>query len=389
MVSAVDDVDQRDISNTSAPSEKLAKPKLRLHLLDSIRGWASLQVLFFHIAHEMFAHKVPELGSDWLGFILNGGFAVAVFFVLSGEVLAHGYFVRNDINIVRKLAIKRYVRLTIPIIASCFIVFCLMKANLIFSHQAAGLLNREDWLGQFLRFEPNIRTFLSYSLYGVYFDYSKELSYNSFLWTMSFELFGSGFVFLTLFVTRTAAQRWAVYAVTGAFMLVFSPLLMCFLFGMIFGEMRVSGVFKRFAAHPAANWIALFIVLDVGLGLTIYPMLPIPQAGVAHRLSFAAALFLFAIYSSNWLGSVFDNRLSHFLGELSFPIYLVHFPIIVSLQSYLVLRMFSDGVVTRPGAYLIILTTICASLLAAFAFRYVERFAIRASNSFFAFIDGF
>jgi peptidoglycan/LPS O-acetylase OafA/YrhL len=100
------------------------------------------------------------------------------------------------------------------------------------------------------------------------------------------------------------------------------------------------------------------------------------------------AVFLFAIYSNNRLQSLFDNRFSHFLGELSFPVYLVHLPIVVSLESYLILRLCADGIVTRGSAYFIILVTLAASLFAGLAFVYVERFAIKASNSFFAFIDG-
>ncbi len=388
MVQDASSMDSEIISRvTNAPAEPV-EAKLRLHLLDFIRGWASLQVLFFHVCHEMFAHKLPEFASPWIGFILNGGFAVATFFVLSGEALSHGYFVRHDVNVVRKLAIKRYVRLTIPIFVSCLIVFILMKAHLVFSYEANAILDRPDWLGKFLNFPPSVGGFLYYSLFGVFFRSSPQTSYNPFLWSMSVELFGSMFVFFTLFVARTPRQRWAIYAIVAPFMLLSSPFLVCFIFGMMFGEMRVDGVFKRLAAHPAANWIALFIAFDVGAGLTVYPMLHLPEAGSALRLSISAGLFLFAIYSSNWLQRVLDSQLSRILGPLSFPIYLVHFPIIVSLQSFLVLRLFSDGVVTRPTAYLIMLTTIVASLLAASLFLRVERFAIRTSNAFFGFIDG-
>ena len=387
MYGAAARMEGESISSVSNAQEKPAAAKIRLHLLNSIWGWASVQVLIFHVCHEMFSHKVPELGSPWLGFILSGGFAVAVFFVLSGEALSHGYFARKDINSVRKQAIKRYVRLTIPIFASCLIVFILMKTNLVFSHEATGLLDRPDWLGRFLPFEPSVGTFFSYSLYGVYFHHSTEISYNPFLWTMSIELFGSMFVFLALFVTRTPRQRWAIYALVTPFMLLFSPFLLCFMFGMIFGEMRVAGVFSRVAARPAANWVAVLAAISVGIGLTVYPMLHLPEAGTAHRISFGAALFLLAIYSSTWLQGIFDNRLSHFLGQLSFPIYLVHFPIIVSLESFLVLRFFPDGLVMRPAGYLIMLTTLTVSLLAAFLFLRVERFAIAAANAFFQFID--
>ena len=381
-------VDQKKRPDPSLAQNTRAEPKLRLHILDSIRGWASINVLLFHVSHEMFAHKIPELGSWWISFFLNGEFAVAVFFVLSGEALSHGYFVKNDVNLIRKLAIKRYVRLTIPIFVSCLIVFLLMKSNLVFSHEAAALLDRQDWLGLFLPFNASFGSFLSTSIYGVYFYFTVSDTYNPFLWSMSIELFGSLFVFLTLFTTRNRMQRFAVFACLSPFIIVFNPFLLCFMFGMIFGEMRVAGTFKRLAAHPASNWLSVTVAAGIGVGLMVYPLSGLPRAGVAHRLSFGAALFLFAIYSSNWLQSLLDNRISRFLGELSFPIYLVHFPLIVSLESYLIVRLFPDGNVTRVWAYPIIFATLAAALLAAAAFVHVERFAIRASNGFFALIDG-
>ena len=77
------------------------------------------------------------------------------------------------------------------------------------------------------------------------------MSYNPVLWSMSVEMPGSLFVFFTLFVTRNRAQRWAIYAVTSPFMIVFSPFLTCFVIGMVFSEMRVAGTFKRLAASAA------------------------------------------------------------------------------------------------------------------------------------------
>jgi peptidoglycan/LPS O-acetylase OafA/YrhL len=386
MANALNSEEQRILANRPAPKKMAAESKLRLHILDSIRGWAAIDVLIFHACHEVFANRLPEFGPYWIPFS-DGGFPVAIFFVLSGEALSHAYFVKNDIEPVRKLAIKRYVRLTIPIFVSCLLVFLLMKANLIYSHEAAAVVDRPDWLGRFLNFEPSVAKFFSYSLIGVYFQHTTETSYNPVLWSMSVELFGSVFVFLTLFVTRNRAQRWAIFALVTPFMVLFAPFFVCFIFGMAFGELRVAGTFKRLAAHPAANVLSILALSGVAIGLTIAPLLGLAHIGIAQRLSVGAAVFLFAIYSSNWLQFAFDNRFSHFLGELSFPIYLVHFPIIVSLESYLVLRLFPDGIVTRGPAYFIMLITLAACLLAARAFVHVERFAIKASNSFFAFID--
>lgn len=361
---------------------------MRLALLDSIRGWAAVAVMVLHVAREMFANKLPEFGTSWVAF-LDGHFPVAIFFIVSGEALSHEFFVKNSIEPVRKLAIKRYLRLTIPIFLSCLAAFILMKTHLVFARQAALIVDRPDWLGGFLSFDPSIASFLSYSLFGVYFSHHVETSYNPVLWSMSVELAGSLFVFLTLLVARNRAQRWAAYAFAAPFMIVFSPFLICFIAGMGFAEMRVAGTFRRLAAHPAANWLCAISLACIVVGSSILPpLLGLEHKAVAQRVSVAAAAFLFAIYSGTLLQAPLNNRISHMLGELSFPLYLVHMPIIVSLQSYLILHFFPDGTVTRGTAYFIILATLAASLFAASAFVHVERFAIRTSNAFYAFVEG-
>jgi peptidoglycan/LPS O-acetylase OafA/YrhL len=361
-------------------SSQPARQVIRLHILDSIRGWASVQVLVFHVCSEMFSAKLPEFKFNG---ILEGAFAVAIFFVLSGEALSYAYFVKKDINIVRKQAIKRYLRLTIPISVSCFMVFLLMKENLIFSHEVAPFLERTDWLGKCVNFDASFKSLISYAFFGVFFNHTTDTSYNPFLWTMSIELFGSVLLFLVLFLAKTSRQRYIIYIILAPFLIKYNPYLGCFIFGMLFGELRASGFFRLLCAQKATNWIALLVIIAVIMSSFVYPSF------LSHDryFSFAAAFFLFAIYCSKWLQVFFDNRLSHFLGEMSFPIYLIHFPVIISLQSYMVLLLFPNGIVTREGAIIIIGVTVCTSLFVAYCFRPVERFAIKASNAFFVFID--
>jgi peptidoglycan/LPS O-acetylase OafA/YrhL len=383
-----------DVSSQSLPQTlpnrvleqaKRGEPKLRLHILDSIRGWASIQVMFSHTCQQMFTHKLPEFGPYWISFF-DGSFAVAIFFVLSGEALSHAYFVTHDLNEIRKLAIKRYIRLTIPIFVSCLIIFLLMKTHLTYFHEAIALSGADAPTKSFILFEPTVSSFLIFSVFGVYFNNTFEASYNPVLWSMSVELFGSMFIFLVLFLTKNRAQRWSLFAILTPFIVIFAPYFLCFMAGMVFGELRVGGTFKRLSAHPAANALGIAAVFSVAFSLTIIPIIGVHH-GVVYALCGGAAVILFAIYSSPWLQKLFDNRLAHFLGEMSFPIYLVHFALIISLESYLVLRLFPDGIVTRGPAYLIMAVTLAATLLVASIFVRVERFAIKASNSFFAFID--
>ena len=90
--------DKRIAQAQAVTESKSSKPELRLTLLDSIRGWAAVDVMIFHLSHEVFLDKLPEFRTFWLG-ILDGGFAVAIFFIVSGEALSHSYFIKNSIHI--------------------------------------------------------------------------------------------------------------------------------------------------------------------------------------------------------------------------------------------------------------------------------------------------
>ena len=88
---------------------------MRLSELDGIRGWAAFSVLLFHIMWEVFGIKFPEFRNNYTAFILNGPLAVYVFFVLSGEALSTPYRMTGKRSSVTRLALKRYLRLSIPI----------------------------------------------------------------------------------------------------------------------------------------------------------------------------------------------------------------------------------------------------------------------------------
>ena len=172
--------------------------RVRLHEIDGLRGWAALSVVLFHLFWEMFGQLQPAFRSPFLALLLDGRMDVAVFFVLSGDALSAAYWMRQSRASLARLAVKRYFRLGVPIFASSLIVFVLMKTGLIFSHQAAAMVGREDWLGLFLHYNYSVVGFIRYTAFGVFFNQTATGSLNPFLWPMQVELLGSILVFCYL-----------------------------------------------------------------------------------------------------------------------------------------------------------------------------------------------
>ena len=347
----------------------------RIIVLDGIRGWAALSVLLFHVIYESFGVLVPWFRNDIFYVLLNGTLAVSVFFILSGEALSYGYLKScqtglSDTKIITKGILKRYVRLTIPILVSCLIVYVLMRYELNFNDKAAKILHREDWLGSFLQFAPKFDRMIHYSMFGVYIGQHHRVSYNPFLWTMAYELSGSFLVFLFLYIYDKI--KYPLVTILGMIgLLLFShSYYLCFFIGILFSYLRVKNYFA-FLQQTIPGYVsfcALLLLLFLFIAMREHPF---PK--IIITLS-TAAILLFLIYINDNVSSLFTNRISQFLGHISYPLYLIHFSIIVSFMSFMIMLL-QDA--DNLGAYsisLIIVSSISLSIFAACLFQYVETY---------------
>ena len=128
----------------------------RLYEIDGVRGWASLVVLIFHLSWEVFGVIFPAYRSYYFKFFLDGPLAVYVFFVLSGDALSSSFVMKENYRSLAKLVLKRYFRLTGPILLSCIFAYFILKQGFAFNSIAAKVVGRPDWLGVFLPFEASV-----------------------------------------------------------------------------------------------------------------------------------------------------------------------------------------------------------------------------------------
>lgn len=358
------------LSASSTP----ARARVRLEELDGIRGWAALCVVVFHLTWETFGVLVPALRNPVTGFLLDGGVAVAIFFVLSGEALSAGFFAGGGARAVQRLAVKRYTRLTIPIVASCTLTLALYHAGLAFNVQAARYVHRSDWLGSFLNPAPPLHTAVRYMLLNVYGSVASQRAVIPFLWTMKFEMLGSIMVFATLLGVARLRGAWRrglwifVGLVFVSFITTKSGQLACFLAGLGFGWMRHQGHFQRAHAMPGvqrASWvlIALLGAFDGWSHWKVVYLRMVPLVSV---------LLLLAVFCNRRLCAAFTSRFSRLLGRLSFPIYLMQFPVLISVTSYAICYAAARGVLHGWVIAAIAAGSLVVCFAAAWAFLPVE-----------------
>ena len=390
----------------------------RLAHLDGLRGLAALNVVIGHtmdafdftlysgVASQAHGHwEVPLSGSLLLLPAAGQNFSVCIFLVLSGYVLAHVY--RNDRLGVAGLAAKRFVRLGIPVLAATMLAWMLLATGLTFHHQAQAVTH-SDWLGWQLNHGANVLVAAVEGLFGALIGpWTYPRSYNSSLWTMSVEFAGS-LMLIGVVRGRGLLGRFGRSddVVAGGLLLLAVVLFPTYLSLLAAGAgLQMYGLAARGVRVP--GWGAL-VLLGVGLLLGTVPysvargpwldalvravpgaVLPWGRLGPAFQTmervevlhGIGAVLLLMAIEWHPGLRRGLAAPVPRWLGTISFPLYLVHLPLLLSVGcgSFLVMHGLGAGYAVAAGVAGVVFLGV-ALLVASLAVRLLERPAVWAAG---------
>ncbi len=341
--------------------------------LDGIRGWASLVVVIHHLTGDLFGSVFPQFLSPWFLTFADGFLAVSIFFVLSGAALSLSFMQTGDPASIDRLVVKRYPRLTIPIFFACVLTYFVLKLGLNFNVATNAVVNGPgDWLNS-LDFNPSILSMVNFSLFRVYTPIlTLDENYNPFLWTMHIEMAGSLLLFAMLYLLPVIHPRYAypALAAPAAIFFLWHPTLSCFFAGAMLARMKSEAR----ATETRDTGVELAICLTVAATVLLVRLshgAPNFQYYSQVHVVLAVAL-VYLITNSSIFSRLLNSRVSLFMGHISFPLFLVQFPVIVSFTSFLVLWAAHNHALTISAAWLIIAVSIAACLAVAWAFSIVE-----------------
>jgi peptidoglycan/LPS O-acetylase OafA/YrhL len=360
----------------------------RLVPLEGLRGIAAVIVMLGHMVRGL----VPPPGHSGLDglhqlhrWLLNGGAAVTVFFVLSGFILSLPF--EHDRSRLRVLTalLKRWPRL-----AALTTIACLFSwVTIVLSqdeYQQAAAVTGNQWManhfnaplqGQEISWTAAVRE----GLYQVFLSGGSK--FDSPLWTMRIELFGSFAVFVIaplLFSLRNWAPRLAVIGAVmvaggAAFPLTYiSDFLVGTILAMLFAENRMPAFSNRAAAGMALAGLYLFCFSAEENHLIHAPIRAMLPAGeTAHYVwDASAALMIMVLLGNPFLHGIFSKGWAVWLGLLSFPLYLLHVPIMLSAGAMSITNAAGPFGVT--GAVLLAaVVTIALTLACALPLAWVDR----------------
>ena len=321
-----------------------SQPGTRVETLEAIRGIAALVVVLHHLAHTFWPVALHTT-APWRS-VFDGSFAVTLFFVLSGIVLSIAYFQRPAAATLGTAAVRRYFRLTLPILSTVLLGYVLMKVGAFANVAAADAMGRapDQWLRHFYTFRPNLWNALKEGGYGVYRTYDSSHSYNAVLWTMSVELYGSFFVLALLALVGSQRRRWILYLVLAAFLHAQWSYTLNFLFGLAlcdyYVRTRTAPIPPKFGALTGT--VLLLAGVFIGSGVPGWFGDWIGIEFTSRRLdcqTFGAVLIvLVALFCPFW-ERVLKLRVLVWLGGISFALYLLHHLVICSVGCGVFVRL--------------------------------------------------
>ena len=320
------------MSRISAAAFSDTKP--HYDLLDGLRGVAALTVVCFHLFE---AYATSHLHQR----ITHGYLAVDFFFILSGFVVGYAYDDRWTKMTVREFLTRRLVRLQPMVVIGALI------GAVMFYTQGCPVWDVSAVPVAMLLVATLMNAFMIPATPGAEIRGVGEMyPLNGPAWSLFFEYIGN--VLYALFIRRLSTRALAVLvAAAGCGLAVFSvwgPLGdICVGFSLT-GENIVGGSLRLLFAFPAGLLLSrVFRPVRVRgafwIGsLAVVALASVPRIGGSEHLwmngvyDALCAVVLFPLIV--WIGASgkttdrVTSRICKFLGDISYPLYMVHYPFI-------------------------------------------------------------
>jgi peptidoglycan/LPS O-acetylase OafA/YrhL len=335
--------------------------------LEGLRGLASLIVFF---AHFLAAFKpIAIFGYDQssnleifyktpLGLITAGNFAVCLFFIMSGYVLSIKHFIKKTKHSeIQGDALKRYIRLGLPLFATCFLSFLISRYGFYYNNQVS-MLTGNDWFRDYFNKLEN-KSYLVFFQEMIFKLFSKDINYNYNppAWTITTELIGSYLTFGILIITRNFRYRFILYIII--FILLSGDFLQNFILGIAIADTRINYTEwgkaiinnNRFMFYLIINCLFILSILLASFPYYVPQKILISSGSfynvfifmdnrdfLGGGITLISSFLFFITYRYTNFKILLETKLMQILGQYSFMLYLTHFLSLSSVTSLVYIK---------------------------------------------------
>ncbi len=340
---------------------------MRSAFIDNIKGMACLLIVFHHLAFygpmSDVANAVIPKTIDF--FFDYARLAVAVFLCVGGflaglKLSEPNFFVKHS---VQQVIWQKYLRLVIPYLgAIALAIAASFVASRLMQHDSISAMPDVPQLLSHLFFLQNILGFESLSA-GLWYV------------AIDFQLFAvcASLVFL---VEKLSPASWSYKSTRLISLIIFSALTIASV--TFFNQHEAYDVwFVYFFAYYGLGLLTAFLVRNQSHRVLILAVVAVTIFSLYYQdfrerllLALLIAFLLFSSYESNWSKSKLWNNPLRKIGEMSYSIFLVHFPVSLVVSGVWVQLYPSDPWMNVLGMGL---SALLSLLLAIPFYKYIEK----------------
>jgi peptidoglycan/LPS O-acetylase OafA/YrhL len=340
---------------------------VRSAFIDNIKGMACLLIVFHHLAFygpmSDVANAVIPKTIDF--FFDYARLAVAVFLCVGGflaglKLSEPNFFVKHS---VQQVIWQKYLRLVIPYLgAIALAIAASFVASRLMQHDSISAMPDVPQLLSHLFFLQNILGFESLSA-GLWYV------------AIDFQLFAvcASLVFL---VEKLSPASWSYKSTRLISLIIFSALTIASV--TFFNQHEAYDVwFVYFFAYYGLGLLTAFLVRNQSHRVLILAVVAVTIFSLYYQdfrerllLALLMAFLLFSSYESNWSKSKLWNNPLRKIGEMSYSIFLVHFPVSLVVSGVWVQLYPSDPWMNVLGMGL---SALLSLLLAIPFYKYIEK----------------
>ena len=369
------------MQKSTISSATFADTKPHFELLDGLRGVAAILVLFYHIFEGFsFAELTNGAGDGVIRTLNHGHIAVDFFFILSGFVISYAYDDRwNSMN-TRQFFKRRLIRLH-PMLIMGAIIGTIAFAVVGFERWD-GTTAPTGWVMTALL----LTMFMIPAVPGVPYEVrgnGEMFPLNGPGWSLFFEYIGN--ILYALFIRRLSTVMLALLTLTlgavhawffiwnvsgydmigvgwtidevnfwGGLVRMLFPFTIGMLLARTFKPRKIKGAFYICSIALIVMFAVPYIASTGDISLnSLYEFICI------------AAVFPLLV----WIGACGDNgkgytsRINRLLGDISYPLYIVHYPIMYIFYAWLIEKQYYTLQDCWPMAALVVVSSILLAYL--------------------------
>lgn len=355
--------------------------KQHYQVLDALRGIAAIIVVCYHIFEGFSFAQITNQAGDGLIRIFNHGYlAVDFFFLLSGFVINYAYNDRWDKLTTRKFFSRRLIRLHPMLIMGAFIgLVCFLIGG------------SQQWNGTQIPLYLSIITFLltCFMIPALPNSFNEirgngELfPLNGPMWSLFFEYIGN--ILYALFIRRLNTKRLTIvviflfiahsiftignlsgYGTIGVGWTFDSVNFFGGMIRMLFPFSLGMLISRRFKAIKISYPFLLSSILLIVIFCVPYlaPIKDINFNGIYEEICITIIFPIILIIGAS---SKEKPKISTILGDLSYPLYIIHYPIMYLFYQWLIKNEHYSLATTYPVAlFVVVLSIVLALLLSKF-----------------------